>query len=110
MTMGVSDGLPLENRFRAYARLTAQDAGMTFSQQSLDNLDRVIRDGVETLTRDTTPSDEQLWRAEQQLRVLVLSMAREAQAQGALTLHEWSLDRARRLLCPLPPWFPEPCT
>jgi len=41
--------------------------------------------------------------------LLAKQMAVDAIEQRAFELHEWSLDKARRKLCPLYPFFRGPC-
>lgn len=51
-----------------------------------------------------------LEQAEANIKRLADAMAEDANAANVKELHEWSLNNVKRRLCPLYPFFREPCS
>jgi hypothetical protein len=100
---------PLEQEFVGLAQSTAAADGFQFSEACLADLEVVVEKGVALLTAEGRPNPQAVETARTRLSQFVRAMVREARAQGIDELQEWTLQSARRWLCPLPPWFPEPC-
>ncbi|MDB5155644.1 MAG: hypothetical protein JWR50_351 [Mucilaginibacter sp.] len=58
---------------------------------------------------DHTGSLAKLQELQDNIILLAKQMATDAAEQRSFELHEWSLNTARRKLCPLYPFFREPC-
>jgi hypothetical protein len=87
----------------------AMSHGYSFTPRCFLDISDMIAMGIWDLKKGDTVSSEEMRNAQTALVNIVSAMVIEAAQQGKNELEESIFDVVRRSLCPLPPWFKEPC-
>jgi hypothetical protein len=96
----------IEEGFRLIAMGSAISQGFSFAPNCFALMNDMIHNVCSGLPSEDTVLIE---KAQQDMALIISRMVGEAKRLNKSELEELTFYNVRKLLCPMPPWFPEPC-
>ena len=103
------DASNLKKGLKQIAKGTAAVYGLGLGYTSRRLIYRMIDGGVNQLKKEGPIDAEVISKAQNDIILIISEMAKTTINERRNQFGEDIYVRAKRKLCPLPPWFPKPC-